>query len=76
MFQKIRNEKPKRSWKECFSRAFEVLRLHGWWFELRHADVYAYEDSLSRFVLIDDAQAKRLLKRLESHGTPGSATAI
>ncbi len=42
------------------------LRLHGWWFELKNAEVYAYEDSVGRFVLIDDAEAERLLKRLES----------
>jgi len=40
------------------------LRLHGWWFELQNADVYAFEDSLERFALIDDAEAARLLKRL------------
>jgi carbonic anhydrase len=40
------------------------LRLHGWWFELKQADVYAYEESLGTFVLIDEAEAKRLLKRL------------
>jgi carbonic anhydrase len=42
------------------------LRLHGWWFELKNADVYAYEDSVGRFVLIDDAEAERVLERLES----------
>ena len=41
------------------------LRLHGWWFELKHADVYAYEDSVDRFELIDDSHAARLLTRLE-----------
>jgi carbonic anhydrase len=41
------------------------LRLHGWWFELKNADVYAYEDPLRRFVLIDKSHAERLLKRLE-----------
>jgi carbonic anhydrase len=40
------------------------LRLHGWWFELKNADVYAYEDDAGRFVLIDDKEAERLLKRL------------
>jgi carbonic anhydrase len=40
------------------------LRLHGWWFELKHADVYAYEEAQGRFVLIDDTEAKRLLDRL------------
>lgn len=41
------------------------LRLHGWWFEIRHADVYAYEEALNRFVLIDETEAARLLKRLQ-----------
>jgi carbonic anhydrase len=41
------------------------LRIHGWWFELKNADVYAYEGSVGRFVLIDDTHAERLLKRLE-----------
>ena len=40
------------------------LRLHGWWFELQRADVYAFEESLNRFVLIDEAEAERLLGRL------------
>jgi len=44
----------------------EQLRLHGWWFELKNADVYAYEDDVGRFVLIDDKEAERLLKRLAS----------
>jgi carbonic anhydrase len=42
------------------------LRLHGWWFELKNADVYAYEDDAGHFVLIDDKEAERLLKRLAS----------
>ena len=41
------------------------LRVHGWWFELKQADVYAYEESVSRFVLIDEAEAASLLQRLE-----------
>ena len=41
------------------------LRLHGWWFEIKNADVYAYESSLDRFVLIDRTYADRLLKRLD-----------
>lgn len=40
------------------------LRLHGWWFELKQADVYAYEEEAGRFQLIDDAHAADLLKRL------------
>jgi carbonic anhydrase len=41
------------------------LRLHAWWFEIKNADVYAYESSLGRFALIDNIHAERLLKRLE-----------
>jgi carbonic anhydrase len=41
------------------------LRLHAWWFEIKNVDVYAYEASLGRFVLIDKAYAERLLKHLE-----------
>ena len=38
-----------------------ALRLHAWWFELQSADVYAYDESARRFVVIDDAVAARLL---------------
>lgn len=41
------------------------LRLHGWWFELHNADVYAYEESLGRFVVIDEPVAERLLQQLD-----------
>ena len=42
------------------------LRLHGWWFDIGHADVYAYEEESRKFVLIDDAEARRILKQLEA----------
>jgi carbonic anhydrase len=29
------------------------LQIHGWWFDIAHADVYAYEKSLHQFVLIE-----------------------
>jgi carbonic anhydrase len=41
-----------------------ALRLHGWWFELSTASVYAYEDRTRRFVLIDEIEAERILKTL------------
>jgi carbonic anhydrase len=41
------------------------LRLHGWWFELSKADVYAYEQEQGRFVVIDPMHAERLLRTLE-----------
>jgi carbonic anhydrase len=37
------------------------LRLHSWWFDLSHADVYVYDEPLKRFILIDEASAKKLL---------------
>lgn len=40
------------------------LRVHGWWFDIAHANVYCYEPSLNQFVLIDDKEAKLILERL------------
>ena len=40
------------------------LNLHGWWFDIRHGDVYAYEKDLHSFVLIDEKEAALILKRL------------
>ncbi len=40
------------------------LRVHGWWFDIAQADVYCYEQSLDRFVLIDEKEGKVILKRL------------
>jgi carbonic anhydrase len=41
------------------------LRLHAWWFDLAGADVHAWEPSLGRFALIDEAEADRILSRLD-----------
>jgi carbonic anhydrase len=40
------------------------LRIHGWWFDIAHADVYCYEPSFNQFVLIDETEAKLILERL------------
>lgn len=40
------------------------LNLHGWWFDIAGADVYCFEPSRDRFVLIDDEEAALILKRL------------
>ena len=40
------------------------LKLHGWWFDLHSADVYAFEEPLNRFVIIDEAEADRILSKL------------
>jgi carbonic anhydrase len=42
-----------------------TLRLHGWWFELKNADVYGYDERVGRFVLIDGAEAERLLRQFD-----------
>ncbi|NNM44038.1 MAG: carbonic anhydrase [Chlamydiae bacterium] len=41
------------------------LRVHGWWFDIAHADVYCYEPELNQFVLIDEEEARLVIKRLE-----------
>lgn len=44
------------------------LRLHGWWFDIKEADVYEYEPSEGRFHLIDEGYARVLFERAgESH---------
>ena len=37
------------------------LAIHGWWFDIAKADVYTYDKSKNRFVLIDEAEAERIL---------------
>lgn len=41
-----------------------TLSIQGWWFDIAHADVYAFEPDLNRFVLIDQVEADRLIARL------------
>ncbi|HEV2125023.1 MAG TPA: carbonic anhydrase [Chloroflexota bacterium] len=41
-----------------------TLGIHGWWFDIAGADVYAYEPALDRFVVIDEEEAERLLASL------------
>jgi carbonic anhydrase len=40
------------------------LKLHGLWFNIRHADVYYLESEPSNFVLIDDSEGAKILARL------------
>jgi carbonic anhydrase len=42
------------------------LRIHGWWFDIAQADVYCYESSQSRFVLIDETEAELIFDRLNN----------
>lgn len=41
-----------------------TLGLHAWWFDIGRADVFAYDDASSRFVLIDEAGAGNILHKL------------
>jgi len=41
------------------------MSLHGWWFELATANVYAFQESTRQFVLIDEEEAERILTKLE-----------
>lgn len=42
-----------------------LLRIHGWWFDIAHADVYCYEQDINQFVLIDEGEANTILKRAQ-----------
>jgi carbonic anhydrase len=37
------------------------LRVHGWWFEIGTADVHVFDATRGRFMVMDEAQAERLL---------------
>lgn len=39
------------------------LRLHGWWFDIKEADVYEYAPEEERFRLIDEEYAAQLIAR-------------
>lgn len=41
-----------------------TLKLHGWWFELSQADVYAFDETQGKFVLFDEVEAQRILASL------------
>ncbi len=42
-----------------------LLRLHAWWFDIAQADVLTYVERTQQFVVIDEAEADRLITRLE-----------
>ncbi len=42
------------------------LDVHGWWFDIARANVMAYEKEEDRFVVIDEAEAERILARLDA----------
>lgn len=40
------------------------LRIHAWWFDIAAAEVLAYDERSRKFVVIDEAEADRILARL------------
>ncbi|HYO55536.1 carbonic anhydrase [Archangium sp.] len=48
-----------------------TLRLHGWWFNIGHAQVHAYRPDLERFVAIDELEGERMLEELGEHDPLG-----
>jgi carbonic anhydrase len=38
------------------------LRVHGWWFDIRAANLNGYDPKLKRFVSIDESYARRILE--------------
>ena len=41
------------------------LNIHGWYFDIATGDVYSYEEQFNQFVLMDEKEAERVLKRLK-----------
>lgn len=41
------------------------LRLHGWWFDIGNAEVLSYDEKAKKFMVIDEAEASRILARLD-----------
>lgn len=53
-----------KSYPEVRKRLEEgTLAIHGWWFDIKHADVYGYDEQLKKFILIDEVGASRLLQQ-------------
>jgi carbonic anhydrase len=42
-----------------------TLKLHGWWFDIKEANVYEYEPKDGVFRLIDEEFAEVLIERTE-----------
>jgi len=46
-----------------------TLRLHGWWFDIGHAQVHAYRPARERFVPIDEQEGEKMLAELGGNST-------
>jgi carbonic anhydrase len=43
-----------------------TLAIHGWWFDIALAEVYAYEADVNKFVVIDESEAEKLLRQIST----------
>ena len=41
------------------------ITIHGWWFDIATAEVYAFEEDFQKFILIDEAEAERIITKLK-----------
>jgi hypothetical protein len=41
-----------------------MLQLHAWWFDIKEANVYAYNPDEGAYHLIDEAYASELVERI------------
>src|SRR5579872_1794644 len=46
----------------------KTINIHGWYFDIATGDVYAYEEALNRFIIIDEVEAILILERLKKKG--------
>lgn len=42
----------------------QELQLHGWWFDIKNADVYIYDQEAESFVVLDEKRSEYLLANL------------
>ncbi|CDZ81395.1 Carbonic anhydrase 1 [Candidatus Rubidus massiliensis] len=63
VLQQIENIKSYPFIKERMEKG--ELELHGWWFEIGHADVHYYDENKKQFVLMDEKVAKKILKEVD-----------
>lgn len=48
----------------------KILDIHGWYFDIATGDVYAFEEALNRYIIIDEIEAFQILERLHKPQTP------
>lgn len=47
------------------------LRLHGWWFEIKEAQVHLWDEAARRWAVLDAARVEEEIRRLEEPGAQG-----